>query len=148
MAALRVPQPRSVAAQWLAVLLPGQLARDETVVGLVWATVDLERTVDEAEAPFLLVDRDRILGGRVARLRYGALDLLVEEPDTEARLAANLSRFGEGLAAWYVQGAGSRGTAGPAGGPSRPLPTPLDRPGFLRSPEFPWGPFIIVVGPR
>jgi hypothetical protein len=101
-----------------------------TIVGLAWATVEIERAENELdsiiggdgswdEAP-----RDALLGARAAVRRGGAAGTLVVvlEPDTEGRLAASLARGGEGVVAIYVMArpgaalvAGSFGI--PAAGP-------------------------------
>ncbi len=101
------------------------------LVGIGWATVDLERAERElgdaigdggswTEAP-----RDALLGARAAVSRSGAAGepiVVVLEPDTEGRLAAFLARHGEGIGAIFVTvRSGARPAPGafgiPAGGP-------------------------------
>jgi hypothetical protein len=80
------------------------------IVGLGWATVELERAQRELErvlgaGAWAGAPRDGLLGGRSAVFRSvtsGRPDLVVLEPDTEGRLAGSLARHGEGLAAIYV----------------------------------------------
>ena len=110
------------------------------MLGLAWATVDLERTVDEASLPFVPAERDRLLGGSVASVHIGPLGLLLEEPDTEARLAAFLARQGEGLCAVYVARTELAGAPQP-----RLTVTPLGRFGVLLPHQWPWGPFMITI---
>jgi hypothetical protein len=107
--------------------------------------VDTERTLadlaasgGEATGPLAWSARTReaALGASAVVTRVGDLALVVLEPDTEARLAANLARFGEGPCLVYVEG----------GGPGGMLhPTALGVPGRLRAHAHPWGPFVIAV---
>jgi hypothetical protein len=120
--------------------IPGQVRDIDQVRAFVWATVDLERTSDTAAIPLVPGERDRILGASVGSVHIAGLELLVEEPSTEGRLAANLARFGEGIAAVYVE-------ARTVGDMERPRQTPLGRQGSLRPHEHPWGPFVIALQP-
>lgn len=123
-------------------LVTGQLRDTDEVLGLCWATVDLERTISDASLPFVPAVRDRLLGGSVASVSLGPLVLLVEEPDTEGRLAAFLARSGEGLCAVYVARAEALEL------PTRRIsPTPIGRSGSLLAHVWPWGPFMIAVEP-
>jgi hypothetical protein len=76
------------------------------VVGVGWATVDLERAIGELAAlgPFTAVTRDATLGAAARRAQAAqprGAAVLVLEPDTEGLLAASVARFGEGvLVAW------------------------------------------------
>jgi hypothetical protein len=138
-AALTAGSPASTIARELAeTILPGRLDPAEPVVGLGWATVDTERTVTEAtgvrwEPP----TREAALGASASVSRIGDAALVVLEPDTEARLAASLARFGEGLCVAYVVDAG-----GPGG---MVRPTALAVPGRLRAHARPWGPYLIAL---
>ena len=80
-----------------------------------WATVDAERARDElamvagGDATWHSVERESLLGASAWRCQPPPEDgvaLLLLEPDTEGRLAAFLARFGEGVAAVYLAGAG------------------------------------------
>lgn len=83
---------------------------EATIVGLGWATVELDRArreVGVALGPgtWAVAPRDGLLGGRAAVFRSATParpDIVVLEPDTEGRLAGSLARHGEGLAAIYV----------------------------------------------
>jgi hypothetical protein len=97
--------------------------REARLLGLGWATIELDRAAVELgrllpgelvgdgtarrEAPgptWQDAPRDTILGASARRSAWpgapGSIVLL--EPDTEGRLAATLARFGEGLAALYL----------------------------------------------
>ena len=98
------------------------------VVGIGWATVELDRAAGELAAigMFTTAAREETLGAVARRTRLGdrarpAAVLL--EPDTEGLLAAALARFGEGVLALYL---GSLDRADvddtPNLGPSRPGP--------------------------
>ena len=107
------------------------------IAGIGWATVDHERAQRDLDAllaadsgapalaPWTAVDRDPALGATVW-LRASAegspsLSLVLLEPDTEGRLAANLVRFGEGVGVIYLgdgpPGPGRVQPGGPAWGP-------------------------------
>ena len=104
------------------------------IAAIGWATVDHERAMGELDAaldidaePWLVLPRDAAMGAsaRVRSLGGGTPTLVVLEPDTEGPLAASLVRFGEGVAAVYLDAAtvgatevrGRRATSGPAWGP-------------------------------
>lgn len=136
------------AGQLLAAL--GSLGREvpngARLVGVGWATVDLERTLaglpgatgtsDPVGGADLLVD-EPALGARARVVAAGGLALVVLEPSTEGRLAAALARRGEGIACLYVEG------DRPVGGRQ----TALGRSGRLLPHDRPWGPFVILLGP-
>jgi hypothetical protein len=104
-----------------------------TIVGLGWATVEIERAERELASvlgggSWSAAPRDALLGARAAICRLAGsgrppqASLVVLEPDTEGRVAGSLARHGEGLAAIYLRArAGSRLAPGafgiPAGGP-------------------------------
>ena len=140
-ASLRVSDVRAAAALLAEQVVPGQLADDE-VVGLCWATVDLDRTVADVALPFTTAQRDRHMGATAARVHIGGLTLLVEEPDTEGRQAAFLARFGEGLSAVFVARTARHDVSA-----RRSEQTPIGRPGWLMPHEWPWGPFVIAIDP-
>jgi hypothetical protein len=84
-----------------------------------WATVDLDRAVDElglalgvAPDRFVVARDSRLLGAR-CRVADDVLpdgsSLAVLEPTTEGRLAATLARVGEGPAAVWLAPAGGLG---------------------------------------
>jgi hypothetical protein len=121
---------------------------DLPVVGVGWATVELERAARElaAIATFSPAPRDVALGATARRSPLGdrprpAVVLL--EPDTEGLLAAALARFGEGVRAVYL-GALDRADVDdtPNLGPSRPGPL---GPARLVIGRRPWGPHALVL---
>jgi hypothetical protein len=135
-------------------LLPGRLGLDDRVVGLGWATVDTERTLADAADAIDAVGtaggkslhltwepptREAAVGASAVVAHVGDIALVILEPDTEARLAGFLARFGEGPCLVYVE-------AGGLGGMLRP--TALGVAGRLRSHEQPWGPYLIAVEER
>jgi hypothetical protein len=76
------------------------------VVGLGWATVDLDRAAADlrpADRNAIAVD-DELLGARGLRFAPGSgeIRLVILEPSTEGRLAASLARRGEGPLVLYV----------------------------------------------
>lgn len=124
------------------------------LAGIGWATVELERGAEELfealkeagmpEPNWAPASRDAVLGGSawVAGGDDGRPAIVLLEPDTEGRLAATLARFGEGVAAVYLEATGDgvveparvgRSSAGPLGR-SRII---LARPA--------WGPHVIVM---
>lgn len=111
------------------------------LVGVGWATVDIERTLaDLAVADARATHDDELLGARAWRVDGGPVGLLLLEPVTEGRIAAALARRGEGIAALYVAS-------------DRPLdgllrPTAVGLRGSLVFQERPWGPFVIRVAPQ
>lgn len=141
-AALGGPAGETATRGLAELLLPGRLQAQEAIIGLCWATVDLERTVDDVPLPFVPAARDPFLGGTAVGAHIGSVALLVEEPSTEGKLAAFLARNGEGLCAVYVE----RGLRLDAPRP-RLMATSLERPGYLLASEWPWGPFVIALVP-
>jgi len=118
------------------------------IVGVGWATVELERAaadlgalLEVAAEAWTPADRDQLLGA--AALVGPPLgpdargpQLVLLEPDTEGRLAASLARHGEGVAAVYLEQTRAEGVvSAPAavgasrGGPARSsvAPGPLGR---------------------
>lgn len=90
------------------------------LAGIGWATVELDRATAEiaetfteagiADPGWLPAARDDLLGAtaRVTGGHDGLPAIVLLEPDTEGRLAATLARFGEGVAAVYLQPTGDR----------------------------------------
>ena len=119
------------------------------MVGLGWATVDTERTLADlataregaGERPLSWSEptREAAVGASAVVARLDDVSIVVLEPDTEARLAASLARFGERLCVVYVDGLGPGGML---------RPTALGVPGRLRAHDHPWGPFVIAVEAR
>jgi hypothetical protein len=104
-----------------------------------WATVDLERTLEDLGVTEVgPITDEPLLGARAQRIDTGPSAVLVLEPTTEGRLAAALARRGEGICALYladadvVPGRAARTTA-------------LGLPGRLLPHDHPWGPFVIAV---
>ena len=137
-AELAAATPGSAVARDLAeMIVPGRLGPADRVVGLGWATVDIDRTVAEATAlRWEPMTREDAVGASALVTRIGDVALVLLEPDTEARLAASLARFGEGLCLAYVAGDGPGGMV---------RPTALGVPGRLRAHARPWGPYVIAV---
>jgi hypothetical protein len=129
-------------------------------IAIGWATVDLDRAVDEVGAA-LALPRERfvhatgtaLLGARCRVAENGVgrdLALVLLEPITEGRLAATLARHDEGPAALWVTGgdatgasrfaAARRGSA--PGGHEQPGPFGLER--LLPGPTL--GPYRLAVG--
>ncbi len=124
------------------------------VLGIGWATVELERAAQELLEAFItagmpdpqweLAPREGLLGatawaepGDSARP-----SIVLLEPDTESRLAATLARFGEGVAAVYLQPA--RGDAVESSRLGRPSPGPLGMSRIVLAGPT-WGPHVIVL---
>ena len=118
-------------------------ATSPRLVGVGWATVDIERTArDLAAADLDAVADDELLGARSWRTTSGPISLVLLEPITEGRLAAALARRGEGIVALYLR------SNEPIGGVLGR--TALEVPGRLMPQTHPWGPFVILVeaGPQ
>lgn len=110
-AALQVREDAGARDPWL----PGL-----PVVGIGWATVELERAARDLDAAFVRAGmpqaawtpgpRDELLGASAWVSRdwwptWSSDDppaIVLLEPDTEGRLAATLARFGESVGAIYV----------------------------------------------
>jgi hypothetical protein len=144
-ATLTGSRPASTAARVLAMgLVPDRLLPDDTVVGLGWATVDTERTLDDLRVSgaagrslaWSSPTDEPAVGASAVVARLDDLALVVLEPATEARLAASLARYGERLCLVYVRGGGP-------GGMRRP--TALGVLGRLRPHVHPWGPYVIAI---
>jgi hypothetical protein len=136
------------------------------IVGIGWATVELERAAENLAAAFVRAGmpqpawlpgpRDDLLGASTWVSHewwptWGPEEppaIVLLEPDTEGRLAATLARFGEGVGAVYVapppgDEAGRVDPARlgrPAGGPLGAGRLVLARPA--------WGPNVIVLDRR
>ena len=122
--------------------------RDLPVVGIGWATVELDRAAGDLVAigTFTTAARDETLGAVARRTRLGDRTrptAVLLEPDTEGRLAAALARFGEGVRAVYL-GTLDRADVDdtPNLGPSRPGPL---GPARLVIGRPPWGPHVLVL---
>ena len=118
------------------------------VVGVGWATVELDRAARELEglATFAPAPRDSTLGATARRSPLGARPrpaVVLLEPDTEGLLAAALARFGEGVRAIYL-GPLDRADVDdtPNLGPSRPGPL---GPARLVLGRQKWGPHALVL---
>jgi hypothetical protein len=125
----------------------------EDLLAVGWATVDLDRTVEQAGVAVAAAPNDPILGARVRIARFGPASLVLLEPTTEGRLAASLARHGEGPVAIYLSvGAGGLIAAtnaladrGEAVGPTQNGPFgPSVR---LRGGPV-WGPHLVLCQPR
>jgi hypothetical protein len=144
-ARLRAPDRGFTLAALAQEVVPGQTGPADRIVALTWATAEVERTIEAAALPFKRVARDRILGGVTAATRYGPVQLLLEQPEGEGRLAAYLSRYGEGVVALYVERPRFLPPSRVSERPSRPIRTPFGRRGWLLPHEWPWGPFVIAL---
>ena len=120
----------------VAPLLEGAVGASEVVVAIAWATVDLERTREQAGITVDETRHDEILGGVASIVTGGSVSVVVIEPDTEGRAAAFLARHGEGVCAVYVEKLNVDG--------SQRL-TALGRNGRLRPIHERWGPFVIEL---
>jgi hypothetical protein len=127
---------------------------DGPLVGIGWATVDVERGLIELAAALEIspeafhgAPSSVALGARclVAGGALGGVAVVVLEPSTEGRLAARLARHDEGPAVIWHGAPGMSGPGEPATptpgpfGPERPLPPVPGRPDLLR--------FIVDVPP-
>ena len=133
------------------------------IVGLGWATVELERAAEDLDSAFnraglpqpawAPAPRDDLLGATTWLSRewwptWGSEDppaIVLLEPDTEGRLAATLAKFGEGVAAIYVAARpGDPGGRIDAVRLGRPAPGPLGS-GRLLLARPTWGPNVVVL---
>lgn len=144
-ALLHVRDRSTVLARLFQDILPGQTGPADDPVALVWGTPDIDHTAEQLVAPFVPQARDQLLGGRVTRVRFGRLSIMLEQPDGRAGLAAYVSRYGEGIAAVYLDRPGFQPASSPSRRPPRPVDTPLGRRGWLLPHEWPWGPFVIAL---
>jgi hypothetical protein len=73
-------------------------------LAVIWATVDLDRTLRDLGTDSRPAAHDALLGARVAIVSSttDGSRLAVAEPTAEGRLAAGLARNGEGAAGRYV----------------------------------------------
>jgi hypothetical protein len=119
----------------------GGLGASPRLVGVGWATVDIERTVAGLKGVDLWpASPDELLGARAWRTKSGFVALVLLEPNTEGRLAAALARRGEGIVALYLR----------SGEPLEPLDGPVRQtgmgvPGRLVPDARSWGPFLILL---
>lgn len=144
-ARLRAPDPTLALSSLAYEVVPGQTGPADRILAVTFATRDLEQAMTSAPLPFKRVAKDRILGADVAAVRYGPVQLLLEQPDGEGRLAAFLSRYGEGVAALYLERPRFLPPSRASARPPRPVRTPFGRRGWLLSHEWPWGPFVIAL---
>jgi hypothetical protein len=146
LARLRGVDPRLAVAALARDVVPGQAGPDDRIVALAWATYDLERT-GSVPLPFRRTARDRLLDGDTMAVRYGPLLLLVEQPHAEGvgRVSAYLSRYGEGVLAFFVERPRYLPPSRASERPPRPVHTPFERRGWLAPHEWPWGPFVIAL---
>jgi hypothetical protein len=108
------------------------------VVAVVWATVDLDRAVDETGLPAEALPDDDLLGAAVRLVRPpGADPIALLEPTTEGRLAATLAKSAEGPAGHYV-----RATDGLASFVARAKATGI---GMKQASDGPFGPSALVL---
>jgi hypothetical protein len=118
------------------------------IVGIGWATVELDRAARElvAVGAFEPAQRDVTLGAACRRSPLGdgsAPVTVLLEPDTEGLVAAALARFGEGVQVAYL-GPLDRADVDdtPRLGPSRPGPL---GPARLVIGRPRWGPHVLVL---
>ncbi len=130
------------------------------LLGIGWATVDLDRAASLIEPRPAPAAEDELLGARTA-LAAGTPWIVLLEPNTEGRIAASLVRGGEGPAAIYV-GFGRAGGPGMSGAtPGGPGSSPgsggsglaahlaaLSGSGirFSSPGDGPFGPAVLVAG--
>ncbi len=148
-ARLRAPDPSGALVALAHEVAPGQVGPADRIVALAWATPDLQAAMATATLPFKRVARDRLLSGDVAAVRYGPVQLLLEEPNDEGRLSAYLSaylsRYGAGVVAVYLERPRFLPPSHASARPPRPVRTPFGRRGWLLPHEWPWGPFVVAL---
>jgi len=146
-ARLRAPDPLRALTALAQEIVPGQTGPADHIVALAWATPDLDAATAAAPLPFKRVARDRILGGVTAAVRYGPVQLLLEQPEAaeEGRVAAYLSHYGEGVVALYLERPRFLPPSRASARPPRPVATPFGRRGWLLGHEWPWGPFVVAL---
>ena len=147
-ARLRGPDPSLALSTLAHEIVPGQADPTDRIVALAWATPDLDRAMAAASLPFRRVAHDGILHADAASCRYGPVQLLLEQPHGDGRLAAFLSRHPEGVAAFYLERPRFLPPSRASGRPVRPQRTPFGRRGWLLAHEWPWGPFVIALDDR
>ncbi len=128
-------------------VVPGLTLPSDALVALVWATPDIERSAGQVVAPFVAAGRDQLLGAQAWCVRFGRLSILLEQPDRRSGLEAYVSRYGDGVAAIYVDRPDLQPPTSAGRRPARPLDTPLGRRGWLLPHEWPWGPFVVTLEP-
>ena len=142
---LRAPDPTLALAALAHEVVPGQTGPADRIVAVAFATRDLKGAMSAAPLPFKRVARDRLLDADVAAVRYGPVQLLLERAEGQGRLAAYLSRYGEGVAALYLERPRFLPPSRASERPPRPVRTPFGRRGWLLPHEWPWGPFVIAL---
>jgi hypothetical protein len=144
---MRVPDPYGALNTLAREVVPGQTEVMDRIVAVAWATPDVERTMETAPLPFRRSARDRLLDGATAAVRYGPVALLLEQPlhPDEGRVAAFLSRYGEGVLALFLERPRYLPPSRAAARPPRAVRTPFGRRGWLLPHEWPWGPFVIAL---
>jgi hypothetical protein len=135
----------------------GPIGRAE-LVGIGWATVELERAARELGAElgidpggWVPTARDALLGARAwsapAPVDDGPAIVLLE-PDAEGRLAATLVRFAEGVGAVYLR-APVEGRSAPAAGSVHPRVSAVAQsalgPARLVLDRPAWGPNVLLL---
>ena len=146
-ARLRAADPRRATAGLERDVVPGQADPADRVVAIAWATTDFEQARRTAPLPFRRTARDRLLDGDTMAVRYGPVLLLLEQPRVpgEGRVAAFLTRYGEGVLAFFVERPRYLPPSGADERPPRPVHTPFGRRGWLVPHEWPWGPFVVAL---
>lgn len=129
-------------------IVPGQTGPHDTVLGIAWASADIERSSASIIAPFVPRPRDQLLSAQCMGVRFGRLELLLEQPAGRGGLAAFVSRYGQGVAAIYLDRPHFLPSSHATRRPARPDITALGRRGWLLPHEWPWGPFIIALEQR